>query len=29
MLIAQAIVGGLVLATPDDPIRRYPLRTLW
>lgn len=29
VLIAQAIVGGLVLATPDDPIRQYPLRTLW
>jgi PIN domain nuclease of toxin-antitoxin system len=29
MLIAQAIVGGLVLVTPDDPIRQYPVRTLW
>ena len=29
MLIAQALVGGLVLATPDEPIRRYPVRTLW
>jgi len=29
MLIAQAIVGGLVLATPDDAIREYPVRTLW
>jgi PIN domain nuclease of toxin-antitoxin system len=29
MLIAQAMVGGLVLATPDDPIRQYPVRTLW
>jgi PIN domain nuclease of toxin-antitoxin system len=29
MLIAQAIVGGLVLATPDGPIRQYPVRTLW
>jgi PIN domain nuclease of toxin-antitoxin system len=29
MLVAQAIVGGLVLATPDEPIRRYPVRTLW
>jgi PIN domain nuclease of toxin-antitoxin system len=29
MLIAQAIVGGLVLATPDEPIRQYPVRTLW
>lgn len=29
MLIAQALVGGLVLVTPDDPIRQYPVRTLW
>ena len=29
MLIAQAIVGGLVLATPDDPIRQYPVRVVW
>jgi PIN domain nuclease of toxin-antitoxin system len=29
MLVAQALVGGLVLLTPDDPIRRYPVRTLW
>jgi PIN domain nuclease of toxin-antitoxin system len=29
MLIAQAIVGGLLLATPDEPIRQYPVRTLW
>jgi PIN domain nuclease of toxin-antitoxin system len=29
MLVAQAIVGGLVLATPDDPIRQYPVRILW
>jgi PIN domain nuclease of toxin-antitoxin system len=29
MLVAQAIVGGLVLLTPDDDIRQYPARTLW
>jgi PIN domain nuclease of toxin-antitoxin system len=29
MLVAQAIVGGLVLLTPDDDIRKYPARTLW
>jgi PIN domain nuclease of toxin-antitoxin system len=29
MLVAQAIVGGLVLVTPDDPIRQYPARMLW
>jgi PIN domain nuclease of toxin-antitoxin system len=29
MLIAQAIVGGLLLATPDESIRQYPVRTLW
>ena len=29
MLVAQAMVGGLVLLTPDDHIREYPVRTLW
>jgi PIN domain nuclease of toxin-antitoxin system len=29
MLVAQALVGGLVLLTPDDTLRRYPVRTLW
>jgi len=29
MLVAQALVGGLVLLTPDDPIHQYPVRTLW
>ena len=24
LLVAQALVGGLVLLTPDDPIRRVP-----
>jgi PIN domain nuclease of toxin-antitoxin system len=29
ILVAQALVHGLVLLTPDDPIRQYPVRTLW
>jgi PIN domain nuclease of toxin-antitoxin system len=29
MLICQAIVHGLILVTPDEAIRRYPVRTLW
>jgi len=29
MLVAQALVGGLVVVTPDDSIREYPARTLW
>lgn len=29
MLIAQAIVHGLVLLTPDRAITQYPARTLW
>lgn len=29
MLVAQALVAGLVVLTPDDPIRQYPVRTLW
>jgi PIN domain nuclease of toxin-antitoxin system len=29
MLVAQAIVGGLVFVTPDEAIRQYPVRTLW
>ena len=29
MLVAQALVGGLVLVTPDETIRRYPVRALW
>jgi PIN domain nuclease of toxin-antitoxin system len=29
MLVCQAIVGGLVLVTPDPAIRDYPVRTLW
>jgi len=29
LLVAQAMVAGLVLLTPDEPIRQYPVRTLW
>lgn len=29
ILVAQALVGDLVLLTPDEAIRRYPVRTLW
>ena len=29
LLVAQALVAGLVLLTPDDDIRKYPARTLW
>ena len=29
MLVAQALVGSLVLLTPDESIRQYPARTLW
>jgi PIN domain nuclease of toxin-antitoxin system len=29
LLVAQALVGGLVVLTPDDSIREYPVRTLW
>ena len=29
MLVAQALVCGLVLLTPDDGIRQYPVRTVW
>jgi PIN domain nuclease of toxin-antitoxin system len=29
MLVAQAIAGGLVLVTPDAPVRQYPVRALW
>jgi PIN domain nuclease of toxin-antitoxin system len=28
-LVAQAIVQGLTLLTPDPAIRRYPVPTLW
>ena len=29
MLVAQAMVQGLVLLTPDKEIRQYPTRTYW
>ena len=29
MLICQAIVGGMVLLTPDDLISQYPVRSTW
>ena len=29
MLVAQAILNGMTLLTPDPLIRRYPVRTLW
>ena len=29
ILISQAIGGGMVLATNDAAIRRYPVQTLW
>jgi PIN domain nuclease of toxin-antitoxin system len=29
LLVAQALVGGLVLLTPDADVREYPVRTLW
>ncbi len=29
MLIAQAILHGMALLTPDPLIRRYPVRTIW
>lgn len=29
ILICQAITHGLTLVTPDEAIRRYPVRTMW
>lgn len=29
MLVSQAITGGLVILTPDEAIRGYPVRTAW
>ncbi len=29
LLVAQAIVHGLVLLTPDALVRQYPARTMW
>ena len=29
MLVAQAVVMGLAIVTPDETIRQYAVRTLW
>lgn len=29
LLVAQAIVHGMSVATPDDMIRKYPVRAVW
>ncbi len=29
ILVAQALLGGLVLLTPDDALRQYPAPTFW
>jgi PIN domain nuclease of toxin-antitoxin system len=29
MLVCQAIENGLVIATPDELIEQYPVRTVW
>jgi PIN domain nuclease of toxin-antitoxin system len=29
MLVCQAIIHGMALLTPDETIRRYPVRVLW
>ena len=29
LLVAQALVAGMVVLTRDDAIRQYPARTLW
>lgn len=29
MLAAQSIIHGMVILTPDDRIRAYPVRTIW
>ncbi len=29
MLICQAIAEGMAIVTPDELIRRYPVRTIW
>lgn len=29
MLVCQALVHGLILLTPDEMIRQYPVRTIW
>ncbi len=29
MLVCQAIVGGLVVLTPDEALLQYPVRSMW
>jgi PIN domain nuclease of toxin-antitoxin system len=29
MLVCQALVHGLVILTPDELVRRYPVRVMW
>jgi PIN domain nuclease of toxin-antitoxin system len=29
MLVCQALVHGLVILTPDDLVKQYPIRTVW
>jgi PIN domain nuclease of toxin-antitoxin system len=29
MLICQAIIGGMVLVTPDELVSQYPVRSAW
>jgi len=29
MLIAQALMGGLVIVTPDRAFEPYPVRVIW
>lgn len=29
MLVCQALVNGLVILTPDELIRQYPVRAMW
>jgi PIN domain nuclease of toxin-antitoxin system len=29
ILVAQALVNGLSIATPDEDVRAYPVQTLW
>ena len=29
MLVSQAIVGGMIILTPDPLVTQYPARTLW
>lgn len=29
MLVSQALAHGLVILTPDDLVRQYPVRTAW